>query len=463
MRSFDFLCKQCPAIAAVVAASVVALWSVPTLAAGFFLPTQGVEPTARGGASIAPHDGTLNSLWYNPAGLALLEHQTLHVDLGLIGRYTEFHRAPRRMDDGSLRHYEPVQNEAPPNTIPQILVGGPIPRTDFAWSAGVYTHYAASDRYPVDGAQRYTLIDNIGSALGYAHLAVAWDVHERLMLGAGFQNFMGSFRIVAKSSGYTGMYGDPEDEELDVLSVAEVTSLFNPTGNMGALVSITDRVDVGASLQLPHLFHDPEATIESRRPEHPTYDTVEQRGDTADVQLPFPFYLRGGVRYVGDRFDVELAGVYQHWSAVDEIVVDPDIEMTGVPGMGTVPVQPTVIPQDFRNTFSAHLGGRWSVDESIDVRGGYVFERSAIPDHRYSVLHIDPNKHQFSVGGGYEFDSLTVDATAAAIVMPTRVITDSEVRQINASDTEDDHAIVVGNGRYSHFGYIAGLGLSYRF
>lgn len=440
------------------------LWSAPAMAAGFFLPTRGVEASARGGASVAPHRADLNALWFNPAGLSLLDGMQLSVDLAVVGVNATHQRAPREMNDGSTRTYEAVQNEAPPNAIPQILIGGPTPIKNLTWAAGAYTPYSGSARYPEDGPQRYVLIDNVGSALGYLHAAVAWQINDRLSIGAGFQNFMGSFYVVTKASGYPGMFGDPEDEDLDLLAVTTITSFFSPTGNLGATYRLGDRIQTGLSVQLPSLFRDRQATIDTRMPDHPSYDNAETTGNEVDIAVPFPFFVRGGVRYIGDGFDVELAAVYQHWSIVDEVVITPnDVEITNVPGIGNMEVSSFVFPHNYRNTFSLHLGGEVDLSESVDLRGGYVFERGAVPDTQYSVYALDPDKHQLTIGASYGFQNLTVDLTAGAIIMPSKRITNSQVRQVNPSDEEGELSLVVGNGTYDHFGYLGGVGVRYAF
>ncbi len=448
--------------AACLLGGLVLGWSAPAVAAGFFLPTRGVESTARGGASFAPHRADLDALWHNPAGLTHLENLQLTVDLAAVHVHVSHQRVPRQMDDGSTRTYDSVANAAPPNTIPTILIGGPTPHPDISWAAGAYTHYAAGARYPEEGPQRYVLIDNTDSAMGYLHGAISWQLTEELAIGAGLQNFMGTFQIYSRGSAYSGMFGDPEDEDLDIMSLFEMSSFFTPTANLGALYHINDRLLGGLSIQMPHLMRDRSATLQTRWPDHPSFDNAQTSGDEVDVAIPFPFYIRGGLRYVGNRFDVEAALVYQHWSIVDEVIITPDdVEVTGLPGVGSLPVEAFAVPQNFRNTFSIHLGGEFTVMDTLDLRGGYVFERGAVPDENYSVFALDPDKHQFSAGASYHFGAWSVDAMAGAIVMPSKEITNSEVRQINPSDPDDEYTLIVGNGTYDHFGYLGGLALRY--
>lgn len=440
------------------------LFTPDALGAGFFLPTRGVESTGRGSASIAPHRADLNALWFNPAGLTLLGDLELTIDLALVGLNVAHQRAPRTLPDSSVRTYEPVNNQAGPMTIPQILIGGPTPHPKIFWAAGAYTPYTGSARYPADGPQRYVLVDNVGSALGYIHGAVGWQVTDRLSIGAGIQNFIGSFRIVTVASGYVGIFGDPEDEDLDLLAVTTISSFFGPTANLGATYDLTPNLRLGLSAQLPHIFRDKNATIDTEIPEHAAYDNAQISDNKADITIPFPFFIRGGLRYFTDRYDLEIALVYQHWSMLDVVHVRPhSADITGVPGIGSIPVANFVVPQRFRNTFSAHLGGEFSLTDTFALRGGYVFERGAVPDSQYSVFALDPDKHQLSLGLSQRFQSLTLHLTGSAILMPSKQITTSEVRQINPSDDNGELGIIVANGTYDHFGYMAGIGLNYRF
>ncbi len=440
------------------------LVSTHAVAAGFFLPTRGVDTTARGGASIAPHQADPDALWHNPAGLTQLDDRHLLLDLGVVHLSATHQRAPREMDDGSTRTYDPVDNDAPPQGIPQLLVGGPTSHPDIHWGAGFYTPWAAGSRYPVDGPQRYVVVDNTGSALGYLHGAVAWQVSDSLSFGAGLQNFMGQFQIVSVGSGYAGPFGDPEDEDLDILAEATISSYFNPTANLGVSYRAADSLQLGASLQLPHLFRDSSATLDTRLPDHPAYDNAETSGDEVSISIPFPFYLRGGLRYFNDRFDLEAALVYQHWSILDEVTLTPDdIEISGVPGVGSIPVEPFIVPQEMRNTLSAHLGGQLQATSSLSLSAGYVLERGAVPDQRFSVFALDPTKQQLTVGAAFDFDGLILSTMAGAIFMPDREITDSEVRQINPSDPDDEQSLVVANGTYEQTILLGGLSLQYLF
>ncbi|MFU8803744.1 MAG: OmpP1/FadL family transporter, partial [Bradymonadaceae bacterium] len=200
--------------AAILAMIFCLFWADQAVAGGFILPGRGVQPAGRGGALIAEHEGNLNSLWYNPANLALVDELTLSFDASMVYYNLEHQRAPRVMDNGDVRTYDAVSNEASPSVIPQILIGGPTGIDGLSWSAGFYTPYGGLMSFPEDGPQRYVIVDSAGSFMAYLHGAVGWQATDWLRVGAGIQNFMSNFKIVGVSSAYTGVFGDPEDEDL---------------------------------------------------------------------------------------------------------------------------------------------------------------------------------------------------------------------------------------------------------
>ncbi|MBA2662047.1 MAG: outer membrane protein transport protein [Bradymonadaceae bacterium] len=444
------------------AACFTLLWAQSAWAAGFYLPGRGVRPMGRAGSFVASGAGNLNSLWYNPANLAGFDGLTLTIDAALLDLSFEHQRAPRTMDNGEVRTYAGVAHDGGPQAIPQILVGGPTGFEGISWSVGGYTPYMSPARFPEDGAQRYVLIDNQGSFMGLLHAALSWQINDRARVGAGIQNFMANYRVVSLASGYVGMFGDPEDEDLDLLVEVTVQDLFSPTANMGAWFSILPGLEAAFALQLPVTIDDNEARARVRMPSHPAYDNATLTNDTLSIVMKMPLIARFGLRLVSERFDVELAAMYEGWSTLDEIVATPnDTYIEGVPGIGAIRLEPLVVPQQMRDTFTLSIGGDFQAGEQLKLRAGYAFDMGAVPDHRISVFIVDADKHMFALGASYAFESFELDFGAAYFLMADRTITNSEVRQINQSDEGGDLALVVGNGTYVSRYLVFGLGVNF--
>ena len=452
-------------LALATAAAVTGL-SVPQTAdaSGFYLPGRGVKPMGRGGAYVAAGGGNLNSIWYNPANLSLLEGTELVVDTSLVTTQSKFQRAPRTRRNGESETYNPVKNQAGPHPIPQVLVGGDTGADGLAWAAGLWAPYGSHITFPEDGAQRYSLIDNSKSVFAFLGIAVAYQFNDSFRIGAGFQNMIADIKIINKTSAYTGLFGRPEDHDLDIFTQITDKDFFAPTGNVGVWFEPVDHFQIASSVQLPSKVHDKDAEMKVRFPSHPAFDNAELSNNTVSGTITFPLILRAALRYSANRFDVELAGVFEGWSVFEEIPVNPnDIDVENVPGLGGVPIGPLSVPQNWKDSFSVRLGSHYDFSESFSLRAGYIFETGAVPPEYYSVFSPDPDKHVFSAGFTYDFGDIEIDTSAAFYALNNREVTSSQLRQINPIDTEDELATIVGNGTYQTSHFIAGTGINWTF
>ena len=450
--------------ASIVLAALVALAPSVVSASGFYLPGRGVGPMGRAGASVASSGGDLNAMWYNPANLALLEDVELTIDTSMIGTFSTFQRAPRERRNGEMMTYDSVSNQAAPHPDPQLLVGGPTPVDGLSWGVGLFAPYGSHATYPQDGAQRYSMIDNSKSALAFLGAAVAYQIGDRVRIGAGFHNMIASFELVNVISGYTGLHGRPEDRELDILNRVTMQDFFAPTGNVGLWVGITDRLETAVSAQLPATFRDTDAEFEARMPSHPEFDNAKLSNNTVEGVLNMPLILRAALRYATDDFDVELTGVYEQWSVFEQITVNPNnVAVEDAPGIGSIPIGAMSVPQHWRDSFSVRLGGHYQFSDNWRIRAGYAFETGAVPEEYYSVFAPDPNKHLIGGGMRHDWGNVYLDASIGFYALETREIDDSKLKQINPIDAEDELATVVGNGTYKSNHLIVGTGVNWTF
>lgn len=443
---------------------VTLLPAAPVEAAGFYLPGRGVRPLGRAGAFVASGEGNLNSLWYNPANLTLSDGLKLTIDAGLINLNSDFTRAPRTDENGEQITYGKVSNESAPQASPQLLIGGPTGVDGLSWAAGFYAPYMSPVTYPESGSQRYTIISNSGSIMAFFHAALAYEVGDSFRIGAGFQNAIASFRLVSITSGYTGLHGRPEDSELDILSKVEMSDYFIPTGNLGVWVKLGEYVEAAMSVQGPVTVDDANAKLTVRMPSSPEFDNAELSNNTIGAKMQIPPVFRVGFRFVNDPIDIELTGVWEGWSSFDEIRATPkNTEVTGLPGIGSIPVGPLSIPQNAHDTYSLRLGGDYRVSTDLSLRAGLGYETSSIPDEYYSVFLPDADKYTLAAGLTWGFSDLEIDFGAAYYLYSDRTITNSKVRQINPTDTDQKLATIVGNGEYSASYLVLGLGVNYAF
>ncbi|HIA01672.1 MAG TPA: hypothetical protein EYN06_09295 [Myxococcales bacterium] len=438
-----------------IALAIMSYSSVAS-AAGFFIPPHGVRAMGRGGAAVVGVND-LNALWYNPALIAGIDGGLFMLDVNVVNQNVRFHRQSRTYDNGQVLKFDPVSNAAPPMPIPQMGVAIPLGNGDFVLAAGLFGPNGAASVYPEKGPQRYTLIDTMGSFVVTSELALGWKVSDWLWLGAGFQNLMMNYKMLASPSGYPGFVGDAEDPETDILLEVMMESYFNPSANFGFKILTSVGLELGGSVQLPVRLEDKAGKVRHRMPTHPMFANAKMEGETVSAGFNLPLTLRGGLRYVATNWDVELDVVWEQWSTMEKIVMSPNnMKVTGVPGVGEMALGDFVVPRNYEDTLSVRLGGEIAVlPEQLSVRAGAMWEQSAVPSSTLSVMQADAEKMALSMGLSYEFTpSFGVDLGYTHVFYRDTMVTDSVMKQLNPAN--ESGTVVVGNGSYEisadHFG-----------
>lgn len=437
-------------------------------AGGYYLPDRGVRAFARGGAFVVGADD-LSALWYNPATLAGQPGTRLHLDLALIDYRMHFERYS--VPELGVA-YEPVDNRAPPLPDPSIAISTDFGLDDFVFAFGAYGPYTGLNRYPEQGAQRYALIraDNLGYVL---ELAAAWEPLAGLRLGAGLALFSLEINNTQAASAFPGLFGGPEDRDLDGLVQFVAGDHFRPAAVAGLWLrpAAWFGSDLGLELGLAFMsgiHFTAEGVLRSRLPDHYYYDQVylDPAEPKVETRFDFPWVVRAGLRYVDEqaRFDVELDFVWEGWSCFEKIVVETvePAYYRNVPTIGDYLVLPLVLDRRFRDTWSLRLGGSWWPLDWLVLRLGGYFERGAAPDAYYTVATPDADKWALAFGAGAVWGAFEIDLGYMHVFQLDRdiAVADSRYTQTNPSNPEG--SVTIGGGRYSSAYDVFGLSLLVR-
>jgi long-chain fatty acid transport protein len=432
-------------------------------AAGFYLPGRGVSGMLRGGASIAGAD-SLQAFWYNPANLAAFHGFQLLVDAGLTIPTGSFQRANRVNEDGSVTQYERADNQATPLPIPSLLATYGWKEYGLTIGLGVYAPYAVPLTFSDTGPQRYGLIDMAGSLFLFTQASIAWSPHPRFRIGASVQNASVAVRLMTAASAYLGIFGAPEERDLDLYTEGRLNALFNISGNVGVWGRIVDapsfKLDIAASVQMP-VFVQGSGEMRVRLPTHPLFDPTTIEGNQVEASFWLPWIFRGALRatFWQGRADLEVAFVYETWSQHETISFTPagsGIVLRNVPTIGDYRVPPIVIRRDWQDAFSVRVGGSVEIVPGwFRLIAGYAYETSAVPDEMFSVLIMDSNKHLISLGGRITWKNMFFEIGYGLYWMPEREIKNSRYKQLNPLNPEG--ASIIGNGRYNAMIHIVGL------
>ncbi len=434
-------------------------------AGGMYLPTRGVRPTARGGAFVAGADDLGGGLWFNPAGLAAIaggKARQFFFDVSYVTQRVSY----TRLDSG-FNEQDTIDSENTGTPIPTVALSFDV--TDkVVVGGGVFAPYAALGRYPVDGPQRYSLVDMSNTVLVIAEVAVGWQVSDRLRLGAGFQNM---FANVVSSVVFNGCPGQtvcaPEDPEFDSLSQIDSKDYFSPSGVIGAQLDVHDRVRTGVSFQFPFKVSG-SGDLSVVLPDSGFYDGASIVGSDASMSFTLPAMLRFGVQVEPvDRWYVEIDLDVEFWSMHDEFVIEPeDVRIEGAAGVGTYEIGDMTIPREFENSVAIKVGveGQPSASTPLTVAAGYAYETAAVPDKTLTVMTMDGNKHLFAGGLGYRFGSTTVYGSLSYVAVADRDVSAEEGESPQLSPIRDDNQTApldtfVNWGQYGAWWLTAGVGV----
>jgi len=434
-------------------------------AGGYLLPDRGVRAFSRGGAFIVGCDD-LSALWYNPALLAGQRGTRLHSDLALVNYEMDFQRY--LVPEVGL-HYPSVSNSAHPLPDPSLALSSDFGTQNFGFAAGVYAPYSGWSRFPEDGPQRYAQVrtENIAFVV---EAAAAWKPMDGLKIGAGLAFFSFFLNDTHATSGFPGVFGQPEDTDLDGMIQLTGKDTFIPTViaglwfTPGPWVAALQGWELGFSL-MPGVSVQAKGQARIRLPEHVYFDSV-----TVDPQVPgamgsfdFPWVVRGGIRYRDprDRFDIELNTVWEGWSAMKDIRLAPTQPTfyRDLPAMGDMEITESAMKRDFLNTWSVRLGGSIHPLTWLILRSGGYVETGASPDAYFTVATPDSDKWALSLGCGFLLGAFEIDLGYMHVFQASRDIpvTRSLVRQTIPNNPAD--ATVIGGGSYESRYDLFGLSL----
>ncbi|MBI4510034.1 MAG: outer membrane protein transport protein [Deltaproteobacteria bacterium] len=460
-----------------VAALLACLTSSSASAGGLFLPSRGVRASGRAGAFVAGADDP-SALWYNPAGLGEYarthgERRELLVDAAFIGHDVTY----TRIDSGGKAR-DPVENEGQLLPIPTVGAGFTLaPR--LALGVGIFAPYAALDGYPEKGPQRYSLITLHNSMIVIGEVALAYKVNDLITLGAGLQNLFFSFNSRIVFSGCPAeLVCAPEDPEFDSLGEIRQLDLLNPSGVLGVQLRPLRGLRLGMALQLPFRSSS-EGTVSVRLPVSGYFKGAHVEGERADIRMTFPLMLRLGVEFSPSRrFRAETGVDFEKWSQHDEIVIEPkDMRIEDVAVVGIYEIGPLRIPRKFEDTLAVRLGieAEPLAGKPFVLRGGYVWETSAVPDEYLSVMLVDGQKHVLTAGMSYRFNRLRVDGVVGYVLVGKREVPRATscapmLNPIRTGETqeecthdEDPANVHVGDGTYVSSYKLVGLGVALDF
>lgn len=467
----------------------------PGHASAYYFTDIGVRGFSRAGANVVGAND-LTALWYNPAALTNIKRGQFMLDLAGVTQQVVFDRA----DEGD-QVFDPVENQARAYVIPHFGVAHHLGTENTVFAFGFYPPYAPDYSYEASGPQRYTLNETlvIQTSLGPT---VAHEFYDWITVGAG----VGWNILIAQQELATNLDSPLDDTDeynpaYDVDFGLEATDWTGFSWNVGIKVEPpSGRWAVGGTFQPPVKF-DAKGSMRANfegnifyEPDDQIYGGLIEEAEAVDenvsLAVTMPLILKAGalVRPT-DALEIEASFVWQQWSSIESLVVtDVDLGIainedhlaTGLmdcTGEGesldcdAVIDEDVILPANYDDAWSVRLGGHYVLSDRYTIRGGVLYETSAIPTKTVGVGLVDANKWGYGVGGTVAVGQrgIELDFGLSQSFLQDLNITDSEVSQIRVNPLagEDEETlidgIVVGNGTIESSLIMFGAGLVWHF
>ncbi len=498
-------------------------------AGGYDIPDNGTEALGRGGAFVAKaDDGT--ALYYNVAGLARQRGTRVTIDSNFLIHDMAFTRSGvypgdpnNAMTPWAGTAYPTIHDANSIFTAPMLGIStnlfkrlglgfglyGPssigqhsyglngvsavqIPSTVNSKVAADINSQSATVKLPngtiAPAPSRYD-VTSTNLLIIFPTFAAAYQLTDWLDIGAALQIVYSNFQLSNANFvplGQNACVGSPDYPGCDAYGVVK-TSGVTVTYLLSALLHPTDSIDLGITYR-PQVDVNTSGTLHAVPPEAQPMMFPDA---TATFSTRLPQYVRFGGRYAfhyadgTERADVELDSTWENWGSCrlrqqsdgTTVCETSDYLHAENPNMflwatqGATNVLNANVIHNYHDTWSVRLGGAYNFrvgDRSrVIARAGFYWDQSST-DPKDTRLDFDTlEKYGFTLGVGYKWRGLTVNAAYAYVYSPARTVTDSEVAALSAIDgshySKNEPMIFGGNGTYAPSLQIVSIGLTVNF
>lgn len=122
----------------------------------------------------------------------------------------------------------------------------------------------------------------------------------------------------------------------------------------------------------------------------------------AKTKITLPRQLLAGLAYQAtDRLTLESGFRWEDWRSYKQL----NLEVAGQPT--------TTLPKNWHDTFAVNVGGKYRLNDTFTLLGGYLYGWNAIPDDTFEPAVPDSNTHLFCAGTDMDFNRLKVAVSYA--------------------------------------------------
>jgi long-chain fatty acid transport protein len=331
-----------------------------------------------------------DTVWSNPAGMALLDDTEVEGDLSYIGPSTQFSGyATNPLTGGNVSGTQGGNAVAPAATAASfgVLDLAPNWRLGFSFTAP----FGERTAYPSDFVGRYQSLVSAITDLNFG-LALSYKINNQLSIGGGPNFDYLSARLTQNINvpGLSALTGQDPNAAINGNSLGVGY-------NIGVLYQLDDATRIGADYR-SRIRHD--ITGKQKVTVPSSYAAVSpavvgllngsNSAATTTVTLPDSLSL-GIYHQITSRWSVMGSVEWTEWSLFNALSVTPTNGSSN-----------TVIQEDWHNTWYAGIGTNYMVLDNVMLQSGFAFDQSPVTDSNRTTRVPDANHYDLGFGVQYQ-------------------------------------------------------------
>jgi long-chain fatty acid transport protein len=345
---------------------------------GFAVYTQGASSLGQGAATIAHLDDP-SAIFFNPALINKLEGTQVELGTTLIFPSRKF------KSDYSGETFKTERQVFYPSTFfithkfnDKISAG-----------LGVFNPFGLGTKWPDDWEGRYITTNSEMQTFNF-NPVISFQVTPYLALAAGVDVLLLDATLEKKINLSAFVPGLPDGGQ---------KLKGDGTGigyNLGILVEPHKDISIGASYR-SKIKVDVKGDVTHDGIPVLLISNFPNTGAKTNITLPQQVHV--GVYYKGLyplTFEVGLR--WEGWHSYDELRIDLDQPIAGS--------TTSISEKDWEDTYSANIGVKYQLTESVALLAGYLYGGNPIPDRTFEPSIPDANAHLFTIGTDVKHKSL---------------------------------------------------------
>lgn len=391
---------------------------------GFAIYTQGASSLGQGAATIA-HSDDPSAIFFNPALINKLEATQIQLGTTLL--------FPKRKFEGiSGESFKTRSDMFYPSTFyithkfnDKVSAG-----------IGVFNPFGLATEWPDDWVGRY--ITTKAEMTTYnINPVVSLQLTPEISVAAGLNFLMLDATLEKKIN----------------LSILDGNQKFKGDGNgvgynLGILIEPHKDISIGASYRSKIHVDIDGRVIHKNIPDAVSNLFPNTKGKT-DITLPAQAHL--GICYKGfNPLTLEVAMRWEGWSSYDRLRIkftNPILSQSQLDD-----------PKNWKDTYSANIGAKYQLNDSIALLAGYLYSGNPVPDKTFEPSIPDANAHLYTLGTSIKHRKFKFD-----LAYGYQKLEDRKKDNIIGDPLNLLNSQARANGQYKSHLHMIGVSLTYVF